>query len=84
MSGDDQIPLLELNLSTRAYGCLTRNGIDSIQQLIAMSEVDLDAIPGLGATTLAEIKRVLTASGLELEHSDEDALEALRSLSAQW
>jgi DNA-directed RNA polymerase subunit alpha len=83
VSGDDQIPLFELNLSTRACGCLTGNGIHSIQQLIAKSETDLAAIPGLGATMLAEIKGALAANGLELEHTDEDLIEALRSLSLQ-
>jgi hypothetical protein len=49
-----------LNLSRRAYNCLRRAGIDTVQQVAAMSDDELLAIQRLGPTVLSEIREKLT------------------------
>lgn len=46
----------ELHLSLRAYNCLKRAGINTVEQLSGMTESDLSRIRGMGAVSVAEIE----------------------------
>lgn len=48
-------PIDDLNLSVRAYNCLKRAGIDTIEELMEMDEDSLMNIRGIGQTVLCEI-----------------------------
>lgn len=50
-----------LDLSARAYNCLRRTGIHSVEHLAVMSDNGLLAIRNLGVNTLAEIREKLAA-----------------------
>lgn len=61
-----QKPVTELELSVRSRKCLQRLGVTSIGELANSTEAQLMAIKNFGLTSLAEIKRQLTAHGLSL------------------
>lgn len=48
-------PIDDLDLSVRAYNCLKRAGIDTIEELMEMDEDSLMNIRGIGRTVLWEI-----------------------------
>lgn len=48
-----------INLSNRARNALTKNGITTVQKLHALSNEDIENIPGLGQKTISEIKTFL-------------------------
>ena len=50
----------ELNLSVRAYNCLMRAGVDTVEKLRSMSDEDLMRVRNLGKTCFDEIKLVLS------------------------
>jgi DNA-directed RNA polymerase alpha subunit len=50
-----------LGLSRRSFNRLQQAGIDTVEQLAAMSDADLLDIPGLGVNALAEIRGKLAA-----------------------
>jgi len=56
---DENIPLKVLQLSVRAYNCLRRAGIDTVVQVVPLSDEGLLAIRNVGVDTLAEIKQKL-------------------------
>ena len=45
-----------LGFTNRTYGCLKRYGIDTIDELISLSKIDFEKIPGLGPRGLEEIR----------------------------
>ena len=51
----DDIKLDALNLSTRSYNALKRGGIDSIGELVRLSQSDLARMQGIGAKSHGEI-----------------------------
>lgn len=51
----DSIGIDSLNLSTRSYNALRRNGIDSIDKLIQLTRADLAKIRNIGITSIQEI-----------------------------
>lgn len=55
MLGKIAIPIEELDLSVRAYNCLKRSGINTVNQLQKKNANDLMKIPCLGQNTLREI-----------------------------
>lgn len=57
---------MNIGLSTRARNCMLAEHIDTVGQLIQLSENDLNRMPGMGATTIREVKNVLYALGLDL------------------
>lgn len=62
--------LEELDFSVRTYNCLRRAGIETIGDLVALSDDDLFKIRNLGIKCHEEIKRVLMQYGETLsEHS---------------
>jgi len=51
----DVIKIDALNLSTRSYNALKRNGIDNIRKLLFITDTDLSKIPNIGFTSFQEI-----------------------------
>ena len=58
--------LEELGLTVRAYNCLRRTGISTIEELCVYSENDVMKIRGLGYMAYTEIVDKLKARGLKL------------------
>ncbi len=54
-------PIEELNLSLRAYSCLKRAGIYSVEELRTMSDEALQQLRNLGRKSLEEIRQKLAA-----------------------
>ncbi len=65
-------PIQELELSVRASNCLESAEIETVGQLVSLSEAELLKIRSFGKTSLREIKRKLADIGLGLG-SDEAA-----------
>jgi len=60
------MPLLELNLSTRAYNSLRRGDILTLGQLLERSKEGLPPLPGFGAKSQREVEEVLAGMGFAL------------------
>lgn len=60
-------PVDQLELSARASNCLKAEGIFTIHQLVAKTELDLCRIPNLGKTTLKDVIEALGRVGLTLK-----------------
>ena len=63
-------PIQELELSVRASNCLESVKVETVRQLVQMSEADLLKIRSFGKTSLREIKRKLADIGLALGMRD--------------
>ena len=63
-------PLLELEFSVRASNCLEASSIETVGQLVKMTEADLLKLRSFGKTSLREIKRKLADMGLCLGMTD--------------
>lgn len=63
-------PIAELELSVRAGNCLESVEIETIGQLVVMTEADLLKVRSFGKTSLREIKRKLADMGLSLGMTD--------------
>jgi len=66
------MPMSELELSVRANNCLESAKIETVGQLVDMSESELLKIRSFGRTSLREVKRKLTDLGLSLGSSEAD------------
>jgi DNA-directed RNA polymerase subunit alpha len=66
MEGKLNTPIQELELSVRASNCLESVKVETVRQLVGMTEADLLKIRSFGKTSLREIKRKLADIGLEL------------------
>jgi DNA-directed RNA polymerase subunit alpha len=62
-----------LDLSVRSKNCLDSENILTIRELVTMSEQDLLKVRNFGKTSLKEVKNKLTALGLSLGVSVEEA-----------
>lgn len=62
-SGKYNIPLLDLDLSTRACNSLRRGGILTLGQLVEKSRGGLPPLPGLGTKSQGEVKKLLAELG---------------------
>jgi len=60
------MPIEELDLSVRAYNCLRRHGVDTVQDLASLKEEDIIKVKNLGKKSMKEIKEKLTELGLGL------------------
>ncbi len=60
------VPIQELELSVRASNCLESARVETVGQLMQMTEADLLKIRNFGKTSLREIKRKLADMGLSL------------------
>lgn len=59
-------PVQELELSVRASNCLESSKVETLGQLVVMTEVDLLKIRSFGKTSLREVRRKLADLGLSL------------------
>jgi DNA-directed RNA polymerase subunit alpha len=59
-------PIQELELSVRASNCLESVKVDTVGQLVEMTEADLLKVRSFGKTSLREVKRKLADIGLSL------------------
>ena len=62
----DDILIEELELGVRSYNCLKRAGIQTVGDLVAKSENELNAIPNFGKKSIDEVIETLHARGLSL------------------
>lgn len=62
-------PIEDLELSVRSYNCLKRQGIDSLDQLLESSEIDLMNIRNFGSKSIEEIKEKLAELDLSLKQA---------------
>ena len=65
-----KMPIQELDLSVRASNCLEASHIDTVGQLVKMTEADLLKLRSFGKTSLREIVRKLADIGLSLGMTD--------------
>jgi DNA-directed RNA polymerase subunit alpha len=65
-------PVQELELSVRASNCLESAKVETVGQLVKMTEADLLKIRSFGKTSLQEVKRKLADIGLTLGMTDID------------
>jgi DNA-directed RNA polymerase subunit alpha len=65
-----KMPIQELELSVRASNCLEANHIETVGQLVKMTEAQLLKIRSFGKTSLREIVRKLADLGLTLGMTD--------------
>lgn len=72
----DPDALEELDLSVRAWNCLTRHGIRKISELLCSTPRQVLGIHNLGLQTLVEIRDALHARGLELASDKTQADDA--------
>jgi DNA-directed RNA polymerase subunit alpha len=70
MTGDDDdvlsAPLSVLGLSVRASNALLISGFSTLRDVVALTEIELLKLPGVGRGTLTEIKAKLSSRGLTL------------------
>jgi DNA-directed RNA polymerase subunit alpha len=62
----DDILIEELELGVRSYNCLKRAGIQTVGDLVAKTESELNAIPNFGKKSIDEVVETLHARGLGL------------------
>lgn len=65
-----ETPLEDLDFSVRAYNCLKRAGIHSLQDLVNKSEQDIMKIRNLGKKSLKEVLDKVKELGLSLHEDD--------------
>ena len=65
-------PVADLEMSVRAANCLQMAKIQTVQQLVTLSDSDLLKVRSFGKTSLREIKRKLADLGLSLGMTPED------------
>ncbi|HEV56260.1 MAG TPA: DNA-directed RNA polymerase subunit alpha [Phycisphaerales bacterium] len=63
-------PIEQLDLTVRSRNCLESNHIETVGQLVKMTEADLLKIRSFGKTSLREIQRKLADLGLSLGMTD--------------
>ncbi|MEJ5165766.1 MAG: DNA-directed RNA polymerase subunit alpha [Thermoanaerobaculia bacterium] len=59
-------PIDELDISTRAINCLKNNNVETLRDLIAFSEKDLEKIKNFGKKSLTELLEALKKMGFSL------------------
>ena len=64
------MPIQELDLSVRASNCLEAVKVETVGQLVKMTDADLLKIRSFGKTSLREVKRKLADIGLSLGMTD--------------
>jgi DNA-directed RNA polymerase subunit alpha len=65
-----KMPIQELELSVRASNCLEASHIETVGQLVKMTDVQLLKLRSFGKTSLREIVRKLADLGLSLGMTD--------------
>ncbi len=67
LSTELAMPIEDLDLSVRSYNCLKREGINTVSELVALSEMQLMNIRNFGQKSVDEVKDKLTEMGLALK-----------------
>lgn len=63
----------ELDLSVRAYNCLKRHGVETVEDIIAMSEDDLMKVRNLGRRSMEEVIQKINSMGLSIKPCEEES-----------
>ena len=66
-----EMTIEELDMSVRSFNCLKRAGIDTVEDLISRTEVDMIKVRNLGKKSLEEVIQKLHSLGLELKKEEE-------------
>ncbi|MCL2515306.1 MAG: DNA-directed RNA polymerase subunit alpha, partial [Microbacteriaceae bacterium] len=69
LSSELSMPIEDLDLSVRSYNCLKREGINTVSELVSLSETQLMNIRNFGQKSVDEVKEKLTEMGLSLKDS---------------
>jgi DNA-directed RNA polymerase subunit alpha len=69
LAADLAMSIDDLDLTVRSYNCLRREGINSVGELCARSELDLMDIRNFGQKSIDEVKAKLHGLGLHLKDS---------------
>jgi DNA-directed RNA polymerase subunit alpha len=69
LSSELSMPIEDLDLSVRSYNCLKREGINTVSELVALSETQLMNIRNFGQKSVDEVKDKLVEMGLSLKDS---------------
>ncbi|HUH53173.1 MAG TPA: DNA-directed RNA polymerase subunit alpha [Microbacteriaceae bacterium] len=69
VEGEMLIPVEDLDLSVRSYNCLKREGINTVSELVALSEAQLMNIRNFGQKSVVEVREKLNEMGLSLKDS---------------
>ena len=72
------MPIEDLDLSVRSYNCLKREGINTVSELVALSETQLMNIRNFGQKSVDEVKDKLVEMGLSLKDSFPDSTRTRR------
>ncbi len=67
LTNELSMPIEDLDLSVRSYNCLKREGINTVSELVALSETQLMNIRNFGQKSVDEVKDKLTELGLSLK-----------------
>ena len=67
LSNELSMPIEDLDLSVRSYNCLKREGINTVSELVALSETQLMNIRNFGQKSVDEVKEKLVELGLSLK-----------------
>jgi DNA-directed RNA polymerase subunit alpha len=66
-SGELATPIEDLDLTVRSYNCLKREGINTVSELIALSEDQLMNIRNFGSKSVDEVRDKLAEMGLKFK-----------------
>ena len=66
-----EMTIEELDLSVRSFNCLTRAGINTVEDLINKSEDEMMKVRNLGRKSLEEVMAKLDSLGFTLTKDDE-------------
>ena len=66
-----EMTIEELDMSVRAFNCLKRAGINTVEDLINRSEEDMIKVRNLGKKSLEEVIQKLQSLGFELKKEEE-------------
>src|SRR6187401_1111532 len=69
LSNELSMPIEDLDLSVRSYNCLKREGINTVSELVALSETQLMNIRNFGQKSVDEVRDKLIEMGLSLKDS---------------
>ena len=69
LSSELSMPIEDLDLSVRSYNCLKREGINTVSELVALSETQLMNIRNFGQKSVDEVRDKLVSRGLSLKDS---------------
>jgi DNA-directed RNA polymerase subunit alpha len=69
LSPELALPIEELDLTVRSYNCLKREGINTVSELIGLTEEQLINIRNFGSKSVDEVRDKLVSMGLSLKES---------------